>query len=234
MARTAMQREQRGAAGEHGVGGRGCRWWGRPGTSAGNASALAPSARMAAASAELRGDQRLEAPRPAQRGQRAQREHERAGGQRRRAGERDHAVRADEHARRREAVHGEQRGHRRERRAEQHRAPVAAADAGDGQDAEATVAASAAAPTSAKWVPAPALDGLGLGPLHHRAGDHRQRGDGRDERERSVVRAGRHKAVIGRARGAVESAGRAGVSPQPAPRPPAPAPGAGRRPRPPG
>ena len=63
--------------------------------------------------------------RPAHRGQRAERQHGRAGGQRGGAGERDHAVRADQDPGRRDRVDREQRGHGREGGAEQDGAAVA-------------------------------------------------------------------------------------------------------------
>ena len=67
--------------------------------------------------------------------QRRSREHQdrRPDGQGQCSGQRHHPVVADEDGRRRQAVDGEQRGHRRERRAHRHRAGVASAGAEGGQ-----------------------------------------------------------------------------------------------------
>jgi hypothetical protein len=82
---------------------------------------------------DLQDDQRLHAARAAQSGQGGEREQQRADRHREPARGGDDAVRADEDPRRGHAVNGEQRGHRRERGAEQHGAAVVAARARDGQ-----------------------------------------------------------------------------------------------------
>jgi hypothetical protein len=127
-----------------------------------------------------------------------------ADGQCCRPGQVDHAVPADDDARRRQAVDREQGGHHGERRADEDDAPVAAADADDGQrdgceggrdraDADADevdVGAEVGRVVSQEMEPDARRDGACA--------------DERDERDEPVAKKEPHRVVIGRAAPHVE------------------------------
>ena len=107
---------------------------GTAGTSGGSARPTAPSTTIEREQHGLEREHRPDGRRPLQLGDHRQREHRASHGQGRRSGEGHQAVHPDQEAGSHQPVDAEQRGHRGERRPDQHRARVAAARARHRQD----------------------------------------------------------------------------------------------------